>query len=252
MPRRHRIQAAGAAYHVTANGAARSALFRDDRDRQTFLDLVAEAVARFEWTCHAYCLMSTHYHLLVQTALPNISAGMQRLNSCYVQQFNRRHKEVGGRLARRFGDVMVASESHALELFRYISMNPVRAGICKDPSDWKWSSYAAHIGLAQRPSFLTLEWVRAYFGSDPAKAAQRLASFVLDTSEVPALVKGSDPSHDRAMASGYTGPERRSGKDRRSGQERRKKERRAGPGDDRRTGRDRRSGEERREDDEKK
>ena len=248
MPRRQRIQAAGAAYHVTANGVARSALFRDDRDWQTFLDLVAEAVARLEWTCHAYCLMSTHYHLLVQTPLPNLSAGMQRLNSCYVQQFNRRHREVGARLARRFGDVMVTSEPHALELFRYISMNPVRAGICKNPADWKWSSYAAHIGVGRRPSFLTLEWVRAYFGSDPVRAAQRLASFVLDKADAPALVKGSDPRHDRGMASGYTGPERRSGKDRRSGQERRKKERRNGSGDDRRTGRDRRSGEERRDD----
>lgn len=251
MPRRYSIQAAGAAYHVTANGVARAALFRDDRDRQTFLDLVAGAVARFEWTCHAYCVMSTHYHLLIQTALPNLSAGMQRLNSCYVQQFNRRHKEDGARLARRFGDVMVVSEGHALELFQYISMNPVRAGICSDPGDWRWSSYAAHVGLAAKPSFLTLEWVRAYFGSDPAKAARRLASFVLDTSDPPALVKGSDPGHDRDMASGYTGPERRSGKDRRSGQERRKKERRSGSGDDRRSGRDRRSGEERRDDEKK-
>lgn len=249
MPRRHRIQAAGAAYHVTANGVARGALFRDDRDRRAFLDLVACVVERFEWTCHAYCLMPTHYHLLVQTALPNLSAGMQRLNSCYVQQFNRRHSEGGARLARRFGAVMVTSESHALELFRYISMNPVRAGMCKDPSGWKWSSYAAHIGVAQRPSFLTLEWVRAYFGSDPARAARRLASFVRDTSDVPALVKGSDPGHDRDMASGYTGPERRSGKGRRSGQDRRKKDGRSGPGDDRRSGRDRRSGEERREGD---
>jgi hypothetical protein len=146
---------------------------------------------------------------------------------------------------------MVTSEGHALELFRYISMNPVRAGICKDPSEWKWSSYPAHIGLAQRPSFLALEWVRAYFGSNPARAARRLASFVLDKSAAPVLVKGSDPRHDRHMAKGYTGPERRSGKDRRSGQERRKKERSGGPGDDRRSGRDRRSGEERRDDEKK-
>jgi putative transposase len=251
MPRRPRIQAAGAAYHVTANGVARTALFRDDVDRQRFLDLLTGVVARFEWTCHAYCVMTTHYHLLVQTPVPNLSAGMQRLNSCYVQQFNRRHREEGARLKRRFDDVLVKSESHALELFRYVSMNPVRAGICSRPERWKWSSYAAHIGQAPRPPFLTLEWVRAYFGSNPRRAAERLASFVEDTAEPPALVKGSDPGHDRHMAGGYTGPERRSGKDRRSGQERRRKERRAGPGDDRRSGRDRRSGEERRDDEKK-
>jgi REP element-mobilizing transposase RayT len=251
MPRRARVQAEGAAYHITANGVARSALFRDDRDRSSFLELFGKVVARFDWTCHAYCLMTTHYHLLVRTPLPNLSVGMQRLNSCYVQQFNRRHKEEGARLARRFDDVLVDSESHALELFRYISMNPVRAGICSDPGDWRWSSYAAHVGLAAKPSFLTLEWVRSYFGSNQARAAQRLASFVRDMSDPPALVKGSDPHHDRNMASGYTGPERRSGKDRRTGQERRKKERRSGPGDDRRSGRDRRSGEERRDDEKK-
>jgi REP element-mobilizing transposase RayT len=234
---------------VTANGVARTALFRDDIDRGRFLDLLAGVVVRFEWTCHAYCVMTTHYHLLVQTPVPNLSAGMQRLNSCYVQQFNRRHREEGARLKRRFDDVLVKSESHALELFRYISMNPVRAEIRSRPEQWKWSSYAAHIGQAPCPPFLTLEWVRAYFGSNPRRAAERLASFVEDTAEPPALVKGSDPGHDRAVASGYTGPERRSGKDRRTGKERRKKERRGGPADDRRSGRDRRSGEERREGD---
>ena len=100
MPRRPRIQAAGAAYHLTANGVARSALFRDDLDGKRFLDLFAGVVARFEWTCHSYCLMTTHYHLFVQTALPNLSAGMQQLNGCYVQQFNRRHQEEGHRRDR--------------------------------------------------------------------------------------------------------------------------------------------------------
>src|SRR5262245_10305919 len=118
---------------------------------------------------------------------------MQRLNSSYVQGFNRRHTEEGARLKRRFADVLVKSESHALEVFRYISMNPVRAGICRRPEQWEWSSYAAHIGKAPRPPFLTLEWVRAYFGSNPLRAAERLASFVEDTAESPGHVQGSDP-----------------------------------------------------------
>ena len=181
---------------MTANGVARTALFRDGLDRQRLLDLLADVVTRFEWTCHAYCVMTTHYHLLVQTPLPNLSAGMQRLNSCYVQQFNRRHREEGARLKRRFGDVMVESESHALELFRYISMNPVRAGMCSRPERWKWSSYAAHIGKAPRPHFLTLEWVRAYFGSNPIRAAERLASFVEDRAAEPALLRGLTPGLD--------------------------------------------------------
>jgi putative transposase len=127
--------------------------------------------------------MTTHYHLLVRTPLPNLAAGMQRLNSCYVQEFNRRHGDEGTRLARRYHDVMVESESHALELFRYISMNPVRAGLCRSPQDWRWSSYPALVGAARRPSFLSIEWVLAYFGSDRARAARRLAMFVEDASQ---------------------------------------------------------------------
>ena len=195
-----------------------------------------------------------HYALARQTALPIPQCRCMHHatdHSCYVQQFNRRHKEDGARLARRFDDVLVDSEAHALELFRYISMNPVRAGICSDPGDWRWSSYAAHVGLAAKPSFLTLEWVRPYFGERHSRSA-RLASFVPGHVRPPGTCEGAlTPSHDRNMASGYTGPERRSGKDRRTGQERRKKERRSGPGDDRRSGRDRRSGEERRDDEKK-
>jgi putative transposase len=182
MPRGFRVQAAGAAYHVTAKAVARSALFRDDSDRRRFLELFAEVVVGHEWTCQAYCLMSTHYHLLIRTHLPNLSAGMQRLNSCYVQDFNRRHDEEGARLARRFHAVVIESESHAIELFRYISMNPVRAGLCSSPRRWRWSSYAALVGDAARPTFLSIEWLLAYFGSDPDRAARRLSAFVEDTS----------------------------------------------------------------------
>jgi hypothetical protein len=128
-------------------------------------------------------------------------------------------------------------------------MNPVRAGACRDAKRWPWSSYPAFIGETAPPSFLTLDWVLAYFGNDRERSARRLAVFVEDVSAQSALVKGSDPRHDRRMKGGHTGPERRSGKDRRKGQERRRKKPDAGgAGGDRRSGRDRRSGEERRED----
>ena len=182
MPRRLRLQIPGAAYHVTAKGVAKAALFRDDRDRGRFLELLAEVVSRYEWTCHAYCLMTTHYHVLLRTPLPNLARGMQRLNSCYAQEFNRRHGEEGHRLTRRYHDVLVETEGHALELLRYISMNPVRAGACSEPRRWRWSSYAAMLGEAPRPSFLSIEWVLAYFGHDRVRAAKRLAAFVEDVS----------------------------------------------------------------------
>jgi putative transposase len=182
MPRRPRLQIPGAAYHVTARGIAKLALFRDDLDRLRFLELLADVVTRCEWTCHAYCLMTTHYHLLVRTPMANLAAGMQRLNSCYAQEFNRRHGEEGHRFLRRYHDVLVEDESHALELLRYIAMNPVRAGACRDAKRWPWSSYPAFIGEAAPPSFLTVDWVLAYFGNDRKRSARRLAAFVEDVS----------------------------------------------------------------------
>ncbi len=176
------MEIAGAAYHVTARGVARGDLFRDDLDRARFLELLGGVITRFEWTCHAYCLMGTHYHLLVRTPLPNLAAGMQRLNACYAQDFNRRHGEEGHRFLRRYHDVLVESESHALELFRYIAMNPVRAGVCDEPRQWPWASYPALVGEAACPTYLSIEWVLAYFGNDRDRAAKRLVAFVEDVS----------------------------------------------------------------------
>jgi putative transposase len=176
------MQVAGAAYHVTARAVAGGPLFRDDPDRHRFLELFGDVVARCEWSCHAYCLMSTHYHLLIRTPLPNLAIGMQRLNSCYSQEFNRRHGAEGHRFFRRYHDVMVESDSHALELLRYIALNPVRAGACDQAKSWRWGSYRALIGEAPTPTFLATPWVLSYFGNDQSRAQRRLAAFVEDVS----------------------------------------------------------------------
>ena len=117
---------AGAAYHVMARGVARQPIFRDDKDRHQFLKLLDDVVARHEWSCHAFVLMSTHYHVLVRTPNPDLARGMQRLNSCYAQHFNRRHGETGHRFERRYHSVLIESDAHALELVRYLALNPVR------------------------------------------------------------------------------------------------------------------------------
>lgn len=137
--------------------------------------------------------MTTHYHLLVRTPHGDLARGMQRLNGCYAQDFNLRHGETGHRLERRYHSVLITSEGHALELIRYVALNPVRANACAKPEDWAWSSYAACIGQAQAPGFLAVDWLLAYFGSDRDRAIQALRSFVEDTSSGGQLVKGSDP-----------------------------------------------------------
>ena len=90
-----RIEFAGALYHVTSRGDRREAIYEDDEDRETFLGVLAEVVGRYNWVCHAYCLMTNHYHLLIETLDGNLSKGMRQLNGIYTQASNRRHHRVG-------------------------------------------------------------------------------------------------------------------------------------------------------------
>jgi putative transposase len=118
---------------------------------------------------------------------------MQRLNSCYAQHFNRRHGYTGHRFERRYHSVLVETDAHAIELFRYLALNPVRAGVCRDASAWPWSSYSAILRGSALPHCLSREWLLTYFGGEKDRAVRRLQSFVQDMSPDPALVKGSDP-----------------------------------------------------------
>ena len=179
MPRPLRVQAPGL-YHLTAQGVRRSALLRGGRDRATLLDLVAELVQRYRWTCEAYCLMTTHYHLLVRTKHPNLAAGMQWLNGRWGQLFNLRHREVGHVFRARYASVLIEADGHAFEVVRYLALNPVRAGLCLDPLDWPWSSYAGTVDAAPRLRFLDPAELLARFSEDGEQARRLLRAFVAD------------------------------------------------------------------------
>ena len=186
MARQLRLLVPGGAYHVTSRGVARNHLFRDDEDRERFLDLLGKVVARQDWACHAYCLMTTHYHLVVRTPDANLAVGMQQLNGAYAQGFNHRHAMRGHVLESRYGAALIEREAHLLEAIRYVVLNPVRAGICADPEDWPWSGYRSTIGASPCPKFLTAEWVLGHFGSDPDGARKRFRAFVLDAPDLAA------------------------------------------------------------------
>jgi putative transposase len=179
MPRPLRLQAAGAIFHITSRGNRRQRIYLDPRDYERFLDILGIVVVRCHWRVHAYCLMPNHFHLLVETTEPNLSAGMQYLNGVYAQYFNRRH-DCGGHLFQgRFHSVIVQSNSHLVELARYIVCNPVRAGLCAAAAHWPWSSYHAAIGVASR-GYVTCELLLAQFGPDPARAITRYSGFVAE------------------------------------------------------------------------
>lgn len=180
MPRPARIGYSGALYHITARGNDHGAITREDRDRRRFVETLAIVVGKFFWLCHAYCLMNNHYHLLIETPEPNISAGMQRLNGAYAQEFNKRHKRSGHLFQGRFHSTIIDREAHLLEACRYIVLNPVRAGLCTDPLAWPWSSYRPTAGFCSRPPFLTLSVIHGSFSRDTARAILAYRAFVAD------------------------------------------------------------------------
>ncbi len=165
MARPLRIEFPGALYHLTSRGNAREPIFLDDGDRHAFIDRLGEVVESHRWNCHCYCLMTNHFHLLVETPEPNLSRGMRRLNGQYSQQFNRRHDRVGHVLQGRFKGILVEREAHLFELARYVVLNPVRAGMCASAEEYPWSSLRATLGLGPAPTWLKPEALLARFGS---------------------------------------------------------------------------------------
>ena len=107
MARLLRLEYEGALYHVTSRGNAREDIFLDDKDRARFLEILSDVVVRHGWICHGYCLMSNHYHLLIETPEANLSRGMQLLNSVYTQWFNRQHARVEHVLQGRFKAILI-------------------------------------------------------------------------------------------------------------------------------------------------
>ncbi len=185
MARPLRLEFAHALYHVTSRGDRREDIYHDDADRQAWLSVLAQVCKRFNWTVHAYCLMSNHYHLLVETPDANLSAGMRQLNGVYTQLTNRTHGRVGHVFQGRFKAILVDKDNYLLELARYVVLNPVRAGMVQDPGQWRWSSYGAMLmpGWLPGAEWLATDKLLAYFAPDQQsldreKAQQRYVEHV--------------------------------------------------------------------------
>ena len=184
MARPLRIERVGGRYHVTARGNERKAIYRDDRDRGHFLELLSELIALYRVKVHAFVLMENHYHLLTETPEANLSRAMQWLNVSYSVWFNRRHRRSGHLLQGRFKAILVEDDAGWQELARYVHLNPVRVaafglgkqaraasrqGVGKAPTaqavaerlqvlrEWRWSSYRAYAGYGASPPWLSRE-----------------------------------------------------------------------------------------------
>jgi REP-associated tyrosine transposase len=178
VPRKPRVHGAETLYHVTVLATGFEALFLGDDDRLLLYRILEYAVEKHGWEIRAFVVMTTHLHLLVFTPEDDISRGMQLICGIYMQVFNKEHGRRGHLVRGRFGSVVVERPGHALEVSRYIALNPVRGGICERPEQWRWSSYPATIGLALPPPFLEPGWVLGLFAEDERVAARRFREFV--------------------------------------------------------------------------
>ena len=185
MARPLRLEFAGAVYHVTSRGDRREDIFLDDDDRREWLAVLALVCDRFNRVVHAYCQMTNHYHLLVETVEGNLSAGMRQLNGLYTQRFNRRHGMVGHLFQGRYKAILVQKEAHLLELSRYVILNPVRANMVDMPEDWEWSSYPFVISDRFAPEWLDTDWLLGQFGKQRAAARRAYQKFVLQGRGLP-------------------------------------------------------------------
>lgn len=165
MARPLRLELAGGLYHITARGNRREAIYFNDEDRVAWLKLLGDVCCRFNWRCHAFCQMTNHYHLVVETPDGNLARGMRQLNGVYTQHINRRYQRVGHLFQGRYTGILVEKDSHLLELARYVVLNPVRAGMINDVGDWPWSSYAMTTGRQAAPDWLETDWLLGQFGS---------------------------------------------------------------------------------------
>jgi len=180
MARPLRLEFAGALYHVTSRGDGKDDIYLSDFDREAWLFVLGEVCRRYNWVCHAYCLMTNHYHILIETPESNLSLGMRQLNGVYTQRFNRNHKRVGHVFQGRYKAILVDKDDYLKELCRYIVLNPVRAAMVRSAKDWPWSSYRATAGFEDLYPWLCVDWLLSGFARRRKSACEKYRDFVSD------------------------------------------------------------------------
>jgi REP element-mobilizing transposase RayT len=161
VPRKPRDTAEGI-YHVAARAAVDEALFRDDRDFFSF-ELEVERIVSPECTLIGACALDTHYHLILETTDGVLARAVKQLNHRYALTFNARYGRRGHAFAGRYMSVRIKSDEQLATVYRYVARNPVEAGACDEPAEWRWSSYREAIGLPGRFAFADPSRVLEFF-----------------------------------------------------------------------------------------
>lgn len=179
MARKARIHLSGGLYHVIFRGNNGQPVFFNNDDRYRFYLLLQEGTCRFGYLVHAFCLMTNHIHLAIQVSDIPLSRGMQNISFRFTRWINWRLKRTGHLFQGRYKAVLVDGDSYLLELIRYIHLNPVRAGMVKEPEDYPWSSHRAYLGKETLPC-LTINALLNHFGGFQTSARENYKRFVFD------------------------------------------------------------------------
>jgi len=175
MARQWRIEYKGGIYHILSRGNQRQVIFKDDQDRETFLEVLGKASMLFSIEIYAYVLMGNHYHILLKTKKANLSKTMQWVGSTYTRRFNLRYKQNGHLFQGRFKSILVENETYLLRLSYYIHRNPLRAGMVAHLVDYEWSSYKAYAyKTANIPDWLRIDFILSKFTSKDRNCSYRL------------------------------------------------------------------------------
>ncbi len=194
MPRQARLDAPGALHHVMGRGIERTNIFRNDLDRDDFIERLARLCLEGNLIVYAWCLLPNHFHVLARTGGDSVSRSMKRLLTGYVVNFNLRHKRKGHLFQNRYKSIICEDDPYLLELTRYIHLNPLRAGVVSNLAELKrfrWGGHSAIMGATRR-EWQDVDTILGYFGGGQ-KALRKYEQFVsegISRGRRPELVGG--------------------------------------------------------------
>ncbi|HHY81981.1 MAG TPA: transposase [Clostridiales bacterium] len=181
MPRQQRIKSNSGYYHIMLRGNERNNIFKGDEDKHRFIEIMHEKKKNNRFYLHAFCLMDNHVHLLLREGMEDVAAVMKRITVSYVHYFNKKYKRVGHLFQDRFKSEAVEQDRYLLTLTRYIHQNPVKAGIVKRASDYKWSSYNSYLNNDNENCFakmLDTDTILGFFSEDKDVAIEKYKEYM--------------------------------------------------------------------------
>jgi len=209
MARTARANICGGIYHVMNRGNRKMRIFEDDRDRRTFVQILIEEIRTHGVELLGGSQMENHFHLVVATPHGNLSEFMGRLEGRFARYSNWRHKNVGHLFQGRFRDVIIEDDIHLLTALCYVFLNPVSARLVAKPEQYKWSTFAATVGLAALPDYLSIDWLASLFPGSLKDSQRRLHGLMTEARPVVAYLQQNetdvDPDAVRRVLRSYVG-----------------------------------------------